>query len=424
MGALKAQNRGAPPVYTSSRHKPTSNMVDRNFPGRKYKLKEIVLFPYPAESDRKDVNISQGKIVKQAQSRESGYFYKVLLPAKTVDPLGQNVVFPGDGEDRTMIWVSETMLAKATELPESKFYPECVRAKRDHECESYPDCIPSKGICNGGKYDLRVKWVGWLSQYSTWERDKEFDLFGLGFRLQGELDALCIKLIVDDIQSRLKFIEDEMEESEAVDVAVILRQHCENVDTYIEAMLSGIDKEDFFTAVDDDHTADGAAPAAPVVLPALFDKPIQDKALYMGCSNDPECRRMGRGSLKAFCHFCNERGHRKCMSKLGNNVVLEDNQDPEKEAGKAVLELKLVPMMCKICDKHYGRFHRLYFKVRTINRKLNPEKLEDNSDDGSGESDSSNLSSTVASVAMEASGSTTAKKRKRPTAEKGKEVDE
>ena len=94
-------------------------MVDPNPKGRKYKLGEIVLTPYPA-ADRKDVNISQGKIVQQAQSRECGYFYKVLLPAKTVDPLGQNVVFPGDGEDRTMIWVSETMLAKAKEHPESK----------------------------------------------------------------------------------------------------------------------------------------------------------------------------------------------------------------------------------------------------------------------------------------------------------------
>jgi len=425
MGALKAQKRGAPPVFSSSRHKPTSKMVDPNLKGRKYKLGEIVLTPYPA-ADRKDVNISQGKIVKQAQSRESGYFYKVLLPAKTVDPLGQNVVFPGDGEDRTMIWVSETMLAKATELPESKFYPECVRAKRDHECESYPDCIPSKGICNGGKYDLRVKWVGWLSQYSTWERDNEFDLFGMGFRLQGELDEQFIKLIVDDIQCRLKFFEknkEDMTTSEKVDIAVSLRQQCEQVDHYIETMFSGFVKKDFFI-VDDVDVADGAAAAAPVVLPALFEKPKQDKAPYMGCSMDPECRRQGRGNLKAFCHFCNERGHRKCMSKLGNNVVLEDNQDPEKEAGKAVLELKLVPMMCKICDKHYGRFHRLYFKVRTINRKLNPEKLEDNSDDGSGESDSSNLSSTVASVAMEAGGSTTGKKRKRPTAEKGKEVDE
>ena len=65
-------------------------MVDPNPKGRNYKVGEIVLTPYPAESDRKDVNISQGKIIKQAQSRESGYFYKVLLPAKTVDPLGQN----------------------------------------------------------------------------------------------------------------------------------------------------------------------------------------------------------------------------------------------------------------------------------------------------------------------------------------------
>ena len=103
-------------------------------------------------------------------------------------------------------------------------------------------------------------------------------------------------------------------------------------------------------------------------------------------------RRQGRGNLKAFCVFCNERGHRKCMLNLG---VLEDNQNPEKEAGKAVRELKLVPMMCKICDKHYGKFHRLYFKVSLILRTLKP----DNSDDG-GESDSSNLSNPVASVAI------------------------
>ena len=101
MGALKVQKRGAPPVFSSSRHKPTSNMVDPNPRGRaKYKLKETVLTPYPAGSDRKDVNISQGKIIKLSHSRESGYFYQVLLPVKTVDPLGQNVVFPGEGEDQ------------------------------------------------------------------------------------------------------------------------------------------------------------------------------------------------------------------------------------------------------------------------------------------------------------------------------------
>ena len=420
MGALKAQNRGAPPDYTSSRRKPTSNMADRNYPGRKYKLKEIVLFPYPAESDRKDVNISQGKIMKQVHSNESGCFYQVLLPVKTVDPLGQNVVFPGEGEERTMIWVSEIMLAKAKVLPDSKFYPECVRAKRKHQCGSYPDCIPSKGICEGGKYDLRVKWDGWLSQYSTWERDKEFDLFGKGFRLQGELDEQFIKLIVDDIQRRLKFFEtnqEGMKASEKVDIALSLGQQCWKVDHYIETMLSGIDKEDLFT-VDDDDAADGAAAAAPVVLPDLFEKPKQDKALYMGCSNDPECRRQGRGNLKAFCHFCNERGHRTCMLKLGDAIVLEDNQDPEKEAGKAVRELKLVPMMCKICDKHYGRFHRLYAKVSNITRTMKPDKADDG-----GESDSSNFSNPVESVAIKANGSTATRKRKRSPLEEGKKDD-
>ena len=158
----------------------------------------------------------------------------------------------------------------------------------------------------------------------------------------------------------------------------------------------------------------------PRLLPALFEKPMKDKALYMGCLMDPECRRQGRGNLKAFCHFCNERGHRKCMLNLGDNVVLEDNQDPEKEAGKAVRELKLVPMMCKICDKHYGRFHRLYFKVSLIVRTLKPE----NSDDDGGESDSSNLSNPVASVAMKADGSSTTKKRKRSLLEEGKKDEE
>jgi hypothetical protein len=61
----------------NNENKPTSNMV------AKYKLNEIVLTPYPAESDRKDVNISQGEVIKLAHSRESGYFYQVLLPVET-----------------------------------------------------------------------------------------------------------------------------------------------------------------------------------------------------------------------------------------------------------------------------------------------------------------------------------------------------
>ena len=53
-------------------------------------------------------------------------------------------------------------------------------------------------------------------------------------------------------------------------------------------------------------------------------------------------------------------------------------------------------------------------------RALNPKELED--DDA--ESDSSNLSSTVASVAIEAGGSTATKKRKMSPLEEGKKDEE
>jgi hypothetical protein len=63
---------------------------------------------------------------------------------------------------------------------------------------------------------LRVKWVGWLSQYSSWERDKEFEKYGKGFRLQGDLDAQCIELLVDDIQRRLKKFEKKQSRNERI----------------------------------------------------------------------------------------------------------------------------------------------------------------------------------------------------------------
>ena len=43
-------------------------------------------------------------------------------------------------------------------------------------------------------------------------KSNEFDSFGMGFRLQGELDAQFIELIVDDIQRRLKFFEENQED--------------------------------------------------------------------------------------------------------------------------------------------------------------------------------------------------------------------
>ena len=108
---------------------------------------------------------------------------------------------------------------------------------------------------------------------------------------------------------------DEMNESEFREIAVSLGRQCDNINHYIETMFTGIEKEDFFT-VNDDDAADGAAAAAPVVLPPLFEKPNQDTASYMGCSNDPVCRRQGRNHLKAFCVICNERGHGNCMVEV------------------------------------------------------------------------------------------------------------
>ena len=81
----------------------------------------------------------------------------------------------------------------------------------------------------------------------------------------------------------------------------------------------------------------------------------------MGCSNDPVCKRQGRNHLKAFCVICNERVHCNCIVEVDEEKVrlfFRDNQDPEKEAGKAVRELKLDAMMCNICDKPYGWFNR------------------------------------------------------------------
>jgi hypothetical protein len=229
--------------------------------------------------------------------------------------------------------------------------------------------------------------------------------------------------MVENIQRRLKFIKEnrnEMKQSEKVDIVESLGKQCEKVDSYIETMLFGIDKEDFFTVVDDDDAADGAAAAAPVVLPPLFEEPNQDKAPYMGCSMDPVCRRQGRAHLKAFCVFCNERGHLNCMVEVEGGIILHNSQDPAKEAGKAVRKLKRIAMVCMICDKHYGRFNRLYLEVAQMLHILKPKKSKD--DDTV--SNFSIFANPVACVAIKADGSSTTNKRKRPTDEEGKEDDE
>ena len=123
----------------------------------------------------------------------------------------------------------------------------------------------------------------------------------------------------------------------------------------------------------------------------------------------------GQGTFEGvLCFFCNERGHRNCMEEVDEDnvkIFLRDNQDPAKEAGKAVQDLKLVAMVCKICDEHYGRFHRLNFKVTQMLRTLKPDDTESDSNP-------------VACVAIKADGTSEPKKRKRSTDEEGKKDDE
>jgi hypothetical protein len=73
-------------------------------------------------------------------------------------------------------------------------------------------------------------------------------------------------------------------------------------------------------------------------------------------------------------------------------------------------------MVCKICDEHDGRFHRLYFKVSEIAHRLKPKESEDD--------DTESDPNLVASVAIKADGSSEPKKRKRSTTKEGEEHDE
>jgi hypothetical protein len=103
--------------------------------------------------------------------------------------------------------------------------------------------------------------------------------------------------------------------------------------SYFKALFFGIHEED------GDDATDGDAAAAPVVLVPCFEKPSQDKAIYMSCSMNPECREQGKAHLTAFCVYCNERGHRKCMVDMAPSIVVRPKQE-----GKVVRKLKLIPM--------------------------------------------------------------------------------
>jgi hypothetical protein len=78
----------------------------------------------------------------------------------------------------------------------------------------------------------------------------------------------------------------------------------------------------------------------PAVEPALpcFEEPIDDTAVYVGCSKDLVCRRQDMALLTAFC----ARGHKICMIPLDAKLSCIVFRDEQK--GGVVDELKLTPM--------------------------------------------------------------------------------
>jgi len=81
MGALKAQKRGAPPVFSSSRRKPTSKMAEAAAV-TKYAIGDIVYVPLPPNFEWKS-DLSKGKIISvskvRCNCRGKGEMYWVMM---------------------------------------------------------------------------------------------------------------------------------------------------------------------------------------------------------------------------------------------------------------------------------------------------------------------------------------------------------
>ena len=157
MGALKAQKRGAPPVFSSSRRKTTSKMAEAAAV-TKYVIGDIVYVPLPPNFESKS-DFSKGKITSVDKVREKaiGAVYKVQLPREGGDALGDDVEFAEEG---TEIWATECMLSNLNALPR---VPERVKGVRYHDC----DVLGCSTECESPKYDFRVKWDGMRPQFST-----------------------------------------------------------------------------------------------------------------------------------------------------------------------------------------------------------------------------------------------------------------
>ena len=333
MGALKAQNRGAPPVYTSSRRKPTSKMAEAAAV-TKYAIGDIVYVPLPPNFEWKS-DLSKGKITSLDKSRQKtiGVVYKVQLPREDEDALGDDVEFADEG---TEIWATECMLSNANALPR---VPERVKGVREHDCDKF-DCSLH---CKRPKYDFRVKWDGMRSQCSTWESC--IQRIGLKLASKGVMDNYGTRLLVKDVEERFSYLENDGDMSLSLRLKMVknLDAHCEHIMNYFNDLYEQWGNENEF----DDE-----------VYPNPFENPTE---LYpMTCQMSPLCKDKTDEEMTAYCGICNERGHPTCMVDMPNTIRLHPEQD------KGAKEFKLTSRLCAVCDNYHGLFYRVHQKCTEL----------------------------------------------------------
>ena len=333
MGALKAQKRGAPPFFSSSRRKPTSKMAEAAAV-TKYSIGDIVYVPLPPNFESKS-DLSKGKITSVDKGREKafGVVYKVQLPMEDEDVLGDVVEFADEG---TEIWATECMLSNVNALPR---VPERVKGIREHNC----DVLGCSEECEKPKYDFRVKWDGMRPQCSTWESCLQ--LVGMKLASKGVVDNFGTSVLVKDVEKRFIYLEnhDDMSPSLRLKMVKNLKAHCEGIAKYFNNVYAQWDND----------SDDG-------VFPNPFEDPTD---LYpmtcQTCKSDED--------MSAYCGLCNERGHIACMADMPKTIKLHDEQ---KEGAK---EFKLIPRLCVLCDKYHGSFYRVRKKCEELLLRLNQQ---------------------------------------------------
>lgn len=197
------------------------------------------------------------------------------------------------------------MLAKAKEYPESKFYPECVRVARKHDCGLVGSHNTQHGrgtlnsMCLVKDSDSKEIWTHNALSW-CWMISSAGSHFFWGRKRHGRL-------------GKTRYFKS-------------LHKQCDKVNSCIKAMFFGIDEEDGADATDGDaalHLWYWCLSLRNLVQTKLYSWAVQ---WIQNAGN--RVRHIWR---RFVCTVTN---------------VVTDIQR----------RLKLIPMVCKICDKQYGRF--------------------------------------------------------------------